>query len=61
MTNQPSVDAGCSLVGEYLDEAELPPTHGAQADKALPRAEELRPRIVACYLDSWSRDDTDGH
>jgi hypothetical protein len=50
MKNQADAVAGCSLVGEYVDEGELP-----EAPRA--KAEVERPRLVASYLDLWGRDD----
>jgi hypothetical protein len=50
MTNHASVQAGCSLIGEYIDEAELP------MNRALHQGEVVRPQVVANYLDLWATD-----
>lgn len=51
MTDHSSADVGCHLVGEYVDEAELP------ANVAFHRGEVVRPQIVASHLDVWGSDD----
>jgi hypothetical protein len=51
MTNPANAHAGCLLVGEYVDEAELP------ANLAFHPREVVRPQVVASYLDLWGRDD----
>jgi hypothetical protein len=51
MTNHASANIGCLLVGEYVDEAELP------TDLACHGGEVVRPQVVANYLDLWGRDD----
>jgi hypothetical protein len=50
MTNDTNANVGCLLVGEYVDEAELP------ANVAFGRGEAVRPQIVGNYLDLWGRD-----
>jgi hypothetical protein len=51
MTNHVRVEAGCLLVGEYVDEAECP------ANLACHRGEVVRPQVVANFVDLWGRDD----
>ena len=51
MTNATAAQAGCLVVGEYVDEAEVP------ANLQTHRGEPVRPRMVASYLDLWGRDD----
>jgi hypothetical protein len=51
MTNHNHTEVGCHLVGEYVDEAELP------VNIACHRGEVVRPQVVANYIDLWSRDD----
>jgi hypothetical protein len=51
MTNQANAIVGCQLVGEFVDEADLPPNLPAS------RGEVVRPQVVASYLDLWARDD----
>ena len=51
MADYASTAVGCLLVGEYIDEAELP------ANVAIHQGEVVRPRIVADFLDLWGRDD----
>lgn len=50
VTNQTGANVGCLLVGEYVDEAEIPEqlTHHP--------GEVVRPRVVAGYTDVWSAD-----
>ncbi len=55
MANHTGANVGCLVVGEYVDEAELPlplvnPNKVSQVE---------RPRVVATYLDLWSKDDGD--
>ncbi len=52
MTNPVNANVGCFLVGEYVDEAELP------ANPAFSHGEIVRPQIVANYRDLWARDDS---
>jgi hypothetical protein len=51
MTNDVRTQVGCLLVGEYVDEAEVPAGLTAQ------RGEVVRPQVVASYLDLWGKDD----
>jgi hypothetical protein len=51
MTNHVNANVGCHLVGEYVDEAELP------TNLAFSYGEVVRPQVVASYLDLWGRDD----
>jgi hypothetical protein len=51
MTNHPTAHVGCLLVGEYIDEAEMP------SNLPFQRAEVVRPQLVANYVDLWSQDD----
>jgi hypothetical protein len=52
MTNHPNAITGCLLVGEYVDEAELP------SNLDSPQGEAVRPQIVADYLDFWGSDES---
>jgi hypothetical protein len=45
------VNSDCLLVGEFVDEAELPP------NLTFHRGEAVRPQVVGNYLDVWARDD----
>src|SRR5438067_2480039 len=51
MANDAAAHAGCLLVGEYVDEAELP------TNLTVHRGEVVRPQVVANCLDLWGRDD----
>jgi hypothetical protein len=51
MTNRVNAHVGCQLVGEYVDEAELP------TNLATHRSEIVRPHVVGEYRDLWGRDD----
>ncbi len=51
MSEHTNANVGCLLVGEYVDEAELP------ADLAPHRGEVVRPDMAANYLDPWGSDD----
>jgi hypothetical protein len=51
VTNHVSTNVGCLLVGEYVDEAELP------TDLTFHPGEVVRPQIVASHLDLWGQDD----
>ena len=44
-------NAGCLLVGDYLDEAEFP-------EGIVSIGQPERPLLVVTYLDLWSTDDT---
>jgi hypothetical protein len=57
MTSHAGADVGCLVVGEYVDEAELPETLAHLRDAPTPGAQVERPRVVASYLDLWGRDD----
>src|SRR5438477_11526607 len=46
-----NANAGCLLVGEYVDEAEVPP------NLVVHRGEAVRTQVMAAYLDLWGRDD----
>lgn len=48
MINQTNADVGCRLVGEFVDEAELPP------DGDFHHGEVVSPRIAANYIDEWT-------
>jgi hypothetical protein len=52
MANAAAAQAGCLVVGEYVDEAEVP------ANLQAHRGEPVRPRMVASYLDLWGREDS---
>src|ERR1022692_2450751 len=45
MTNNANAIVGCNLIGEYVDESEVP------ADIAFHHGEVVRPQVVANYLD----------
>lgn len=47
MKNHLGATAGCHLIGEYLDEGEIP------AGVAVSRGEVERPRLAADHLDLW--------
>ncbi len=51
MTSPANANIGCLLVGEYVDEGEIPP------NTAYHCGEVVRPKAVASYLDLWSKDD----
>ena len=50
MTNHINTEAGCVLVGEYVDEGECPPGVARQS-------EVVRPEVVANFADIWTHDD----
>src|SRR4051812_49187271 len=52
MSNRVNAEAGCLLVGEYVDEVELPKDHSVH------RGEVVRPRVVADSTDYWRQNDT---
>src|SRR5438128_2098914 len=47
MANDTHAEAGCLLVGEFVDEAELP------ANQAFHRGEVVRPQLVGEFHDLW--------
>src|SRR5437016_3497863 len=51
MANHVNTHLGCLLVGEYVDEGELP------ANLAFHRGEVVRPQVVANLLDLWGPDE----
>ena len=51
MADQTNVDVGCRLIGEYVDEGEVP------ANLAYHQGEVVRPQIVGEYLDVWAGPD----
>ncbi|MCI0358240.1 MAG: hypothetical protein L0211_07140 [Planctomycetaceae bacterium] len=51
MTDRMNTDAGCVVIGDYVDEAESP------ENLATCRAEVVRPQVVANYDDLWGSDD----
>lgn len=51
MPNYSKVQTGCSLVGEYVDEAELP------ANLVFHQGEAVRTHVVGDYLDYWANGD----
>jgi hypothetical protein len=56
MTANNNVDVRCRLVGEYVDEAEVPIS--LQKENAPPSLGQVdRPRLVANFLDYWGQDD----
>ena len=50
MPDPANATLSCQLIGEYVDEAELP------ANLAHHRGEVVRPRVVADHLDLWGRE-----
>jgi|SRR5579872_7467517 len=48
MANHSNAEVGCQLVGEYIDEAELP------TNVTYHRGEVVRPQAVADYVDLWN-------
>jgi hypothetical protein len=48
MIVQTNPHVGCLLVGEYVDEAELPP------DAVFHEGEVVRPRLAANHIELWS-------
>jgi hypothetical protein len=48
MTHHASVNIDCLIVGEFVDEAELP------TDLAFHRGEVVRPQVVGNFLDVWA-------
>jgi hypothetical protein len=50
MTNHPKVDIGCSLVGDFVDEGDVPEAFAHLRGKPS-QAEVERPRVVADYMD----------
>jgi hypothetical protein len=59
MNNQMRADTGCLLVGEYIDEGEVPDALAYLRDHARSNSQVERPRMVANYLDIWSKDDAE--
>ncbi len=59
MSNRTSANAGCLLVGEYIDEGEVPETLAYLKNHAPLNSQVERPRVVANYLDLWSKDDSE--
>jgi hypothetical protein len=51
MANHTSTNVGCQLVGEYVDEAELP------TNLAFHHGEVVRPQVVANCSDLWGKDE----
>jgi hypothetical protein len=51
MSNNANANIGCTHLGEYVDENELPPNH------AFSQGEIVRPTVVADYVDIWAKDD----
>src|SRR5690348_4093998 len=47
MKNHLSVNSGCHLVAEYVDEGEVP------ANAAFHQGEVVRPQVVVNFLDVW--------
>src|SRR4051812_12843237 len=52
-----TANTGCLLVGEYVDEGQVPEEFAFLRDRPSSSQVE-RPRLVANYLDLWSRDYT---
>src|SRR5438105_2613908 len=59
MSGPMSANTGCLLVGEYTDEGEIPETLAYLKNHAPSNSQVERPRIVANYLDLWSKDDSE--
>src|SRR5438067_1879138 len=53
MTANLGTNSGCLLIGEYVDEGEIPETL-AHMNNRPPSTQVERPRVVANYLDLWS-------
>ncbi len=52
MNKRANADVACRLVGEYLDEAELP------ADSTFGHGEVVRTQVIANYQDAWVADES---
>jgi len=57
MTSHSNANVGCLLVGEYVDEAELPEKFAQLRSGSASNVEVERPRLVASYLDVGSKGD----
>jgi hypothetical protein len=53
VNGRPNTDTGCLLVGDYLDEGEVPEQLASLRDRPTDRVRVDRPRLVADYLDRW--------
>jgi hypothetical protein len=51
MGNAVNAETGCRYLGEYVDEAELPP------NAVYSRSEVVRPSFLLSYVDLWSEGD----
>ncbi len=53
MTKDAAIDVGCLLIGDFVDEGEVP------TDIAFGIGEPVRPHLIASYMDDWNqRDDS---
>jgi hypothetical protein len=59
MSSHQSANTGCLLVGEYIDQGEVPEALAHLKNQAPSKSEIERPRVVANYLDLWSKDDSE--
>jgi hypothetical protein len=59
MSSHMSANTECVLVGEYIDEGEIPETLAHLRNHAPSNSQIERPRMVANYLDIWSKDDSE--
>ena len=59
MTVRTSADAGCLVVGEYIDEGEVPESLAHLKNKTMANSEVERPRVVANCIDLWNNDDSE--
>lgn len=51
MTDRIRAEAGCLLIGEYVDEGDSP------SNLAAHRSEVVRPHVVAKHLDVWGKEE----
>jgi hypothetical protein len=58
MSNSENVETGCVLVGEYIDEGHVPESLNDLAKAPLIGQVE-RPRVVANFLELWSKRDSE--
>jgi len=59
MSSHTSAKTGCLLVGEYIDEGEVPENLAYLRNHAASNSQVERPRIVASYLELWSKGDSE--
>jgi hypothetical protein len=58
MTTSHGTNSGCLVVGEYVDEGEVPEEFAPLKNHPA-RSEVDRPRLVADYVDLWSNGETE--